>query len=413
MTSSYIFDSAEQSGFGAVLFDLKETEDGLMRPQLGAGWASLKGQKAFRFQSYEELDSSVLWICNLDRQTFWKSGAIKIKRLKESVFFKTDMGALIREIGVNPKIVGPTVTVEKISFIYNKTFSLLKQHYKCHDFSEADLCDILKKMLIPDDVPLGLELDEALSRGFADFISCPQKILNNSNVMRVTLHRPRFTHAKQICESLIPSGEWTFFSDTDLPEKEIRLNWLIEQKRPVLALVQLKGFLEKCPSYMLPLLQTGDAIGTAGRKKERNWMTLQELRYFSRFMRIDIQCVFMSEHFDNFITAKELLNAGPLSDLSISIGLLAECHWLALSSRSRHPETKSKSMVSPRACWLRSADRFFCFTAAIPLAAAGFKVISYGNGSVTVAVEKEKISDLAQSAAGCGLLPPLSVFSYK
>lgn len=405
---SYIFEDAEYSGVGAVLFDLKEQEDGQLRPALGAGWASLNGGKAFRIQSYEELDSNVIWICNLDRQTFWMAGCARIKRLKESIFFKTEMGALMRELGLVPKKNGPTYVVERLSSIYAHAFLLIKNHYKC-EFKDSELVDSLKRMLIPEDAPLGMELDEALSRAYADFIVCSERKFEGH--IRVQLHRPRLLHAKEVCDSVIPSGEWEFWDDEKLPEKEIRLQWILEQKRPVLAKVSIKGFLEKCPSSMLPLLSLGDAIGTAGRKKERNWMTVQEIRYFARFVRLEIHCVFMAERFEPLYSSKEILELGPMSPMSTVLGLMAECHWMALSARSRHPVTKSKSMVSPRACWLRAADRFLCFSVAMTVAALGYNIISYGAGMITVSVPKEALLQLSQNASDLGLIFPAGVLN--
>lgn len=399
-----LFEDAEQRGFGCVLFDLQEDADGKLRPALGAGWASANGEKALRITGAHDLDTDIRWWTNLDRNTFWKSGCVRMKKLRESSFFKTDLGQLMREVGLTPKKLGSAVVCEALSEIFARSMRLAVSHYDFSELREQELVDELRVLLAPADASVSMETDEALSRAFLDYMACPFTKRDGARI--VTLKRPRLTHAREVLESAVPEGAWDFYGPNDLPEEHARLDMLQGLKRPALVKVALRGFVEKCPTYVPPLLQLGEAVGAKGHKKERNWMTLQEVRYFSRFARVEIQAAFVAERWQELRMGKALLELGPLSDWSISLGLLAEAHWSSLASRSRHPVTKSKSMVSPRACWLRSADRFFCFAAALPLAAAGFSISGYGLGAVSVSVLPEDLGKLTEVAPGCGLLMP-------
>ncbi len=407
-----VFESLDAGGVGVVLFDLHEGSDGKMQPKLGAGWASLSGGKAFRIQRYEDLSAQSIWITNLDKTSFWHSGCTKIKRLRESGYFKTDLGALMREIGATTQKMGPTGVVESLSEIYQRTVKLMQEHYQVGALDNGYCIEEIKPKLIPPDRSLGLEMDEVLSRSYTDFIVSGSKNYDTKKYTRITLRRPRLKHAQQVLETMCPQGDWELIASSQMPEQEFRLAWLESLGRPVLAQVNLKNFSEKCPDFILPLLQMGEAIGMGGRKKERNWMSIQELKYFSRFAKMEISSVFAAQGYKPIHAGKALLTMGELSDFSISLGLLAEMHWVSLSERSRHPQTNSKSMVSPRASWIRASDRFYCFTATIPLSSAGFEILGYGNGCVHVLCAKEKVMELAVMSANCGLLFPKGLLNY-
>lgn len=405
---SSLFDDAIQSGFGCVLFDMQDDGSGKMSPQAGKGWASANGKEAMRINSPADLATDIRWLTNLDKTTFWKSGAVRMKKLRESSYFKTDLGQLMRETGLAPQKITSAKACEGISEIFSRLMKVAVAHYDLSDIREDEFTSELRPLLLPADTPVDLQVDEALSRAFVDFVLCPASKVEGGR--KITLKRPRLAHARQVMDTAIPDGPWEFMSIDALPEESERLDWLISLKRPALLKVAIKGFVDRCPSWAPPLLQLGEAVGAGGHKKERNWMTLQEARYFSRYAKLEIKAVFLAEGWREVNAGKGLCELGELSDLSISLGLIAEAHWLSLASRSRHPVTKSKSMVSPRACWLRATDRFLCFASALPLASAGYSVLSYGMGEVSVVTRPEKLFNLAQIAPACGLTAPAALY---
>ena len=69
--------------------------------------------------------------------------------------------------------------------------------------------------------------------------------------------------------------------------------------------------------------------------------------------------------------------------------------------------------MSPRACWLKSADRFWTLESAMKLSAAGFEIHTYGYGGVTVIIEDDKISKLIDFAPHAGLVVPMNLVQDK
>lgn len=403
-----LFNDAAQSGFGCVLFDMQDDGSERMTPQPGKGWASANGKEAVRIHSPDDLASDIRWLTNLDRHTFYRSGAVRMKKLRESSYLKTDLGQIMRETGLAPQKLTSAKACEGLSEVFARLMKIAQAHYEIPSIREDEFFAELRPLLLPADAPVSLEVDEALSRAFLETVICPSAKVEGGR--RVLLKRPRLEHARQILDTAIPDGEWEFVGVDAMPEESARLEWLSGLKRPALMKVAIKGFVERCPAWAPALLQLGEASAGGARKKERSWMTLQEARYFSRYAKLDIQAVFLAEGWRDVGARKELCEMGELSDLSISLGLIAEAHWLALASPSRHPVTKQKTLVSPRACWLRATDRFLCFAAALPLASAGFSVSSYGAGEVVVTARADRMRDLAQIAPACGLTAPAALY---
>lgn len=403
-----LFEDPSSAGFGCVLFDMTDSGDGKLIPVPGKGWASIAGGTVQRINSVDDLDSSIKWLSNLDRATFWRTGCVRLKKLRESSFLKTDLGQIMREVGIVPKRMTTAAACVALSEIFSRTMSWAMLHYDVDELAEQEWIDEVRSRLFPLDNPISMEVDEALRRSYVDYIVCGSPRLDGGRL--VTLRRPRVAHAKSVLGTAIPQGEWTFIQPDSMPDEHARLEWFWQMQKPVLAKVAIKGFGERCPAHVPPLLQLGEALGEGGRKKERNWMSLQEIKYFSRYAKVEIQAAFVADGWASFHGAKKILELGDLSNFSISLGLLAESHWMSLAGRSRNPATRSKNLVSPRASWFRATDRFLCFCSALPLAAAGFTVVSYGGGCVSVAVRPESMAELAEVAAACGLIVPAVLF---
>src|SRR5690606_18305718 len=141
---------------------------------------------------------------------------------------------------------------------------------------------------------------------------------------------------------------------------EDRINFLFNKNKPFLAKIEIQSFKpqDNLNVDLSKLIVLGDTLGEHGRKKERNWVSHPELLYLSQFANINVSAVFMAKGYRTLENEIKLPYLGELSDFSYSLGILAECVWIGVSSRSIKPETRSKSLISPRACWLKSADRF-------------------------------------------------------
>lgn len=403
-----LFDEALQSGFGCVLFDLHDDGSEQMVAQYGKGWASINGKSAFRVTTPKELSKDVIWLTNLEQQIFWISGAVRVPSLRESEYLETDLAQIMREFGLDPKRLTSPKVAEQLSEIFSRTMKIAMDHYHFDEAPKTKLLPAIRQACMPQDESVSMEVDEAMSQSYLPIMECSKAKVDGA--VKITLKRPRLAHARQVLDTALPDGAWQFMTADQLPQDKDKMEWLMAQKKPILAKVVLKGYLENAPVWASSMLKLGEAGATIGRKKERSWMTLQEMVYFSRYCKLDIKAVWMAEGWQQLPDQKGLCQMGELSDLSIALGFLAEAHWLALSAPSRHPVSGKNSMVTPRACWLKATDRFLCFASAMPLATAGFTIINYGQGEVQVLVRSEKLAQLIDLLPLCGLTANATVY---
>jgi hypothetical protein len=416
-----LFDDNQKIRFGCVMFDLQENEVGKMVPMPGNGWASIEGKDAYRIKSSGDLSNDVKWLTNLPQDIFWKSGLVKQSKLKPSNYLRTEIGQIMKELGLLPPQM-PIVNICKVlSTIFSKIMRLAIEFYDLNGFNQKDLATEIRQKLFPEDRSISIHVDEALLRAYQDLVIC-EKPITKEKVSYITLKRPRYFHSKTILETSVPAltNKWEFFAEADMPSStEDKLDFLMKKERPFIAKVTILSFID--PSNMnvdlSKLLNLGEAIGEGGKKKERNWVCQPEILYLSKFANLEISAAFVAEGYTQLekIEKKiELPNLGELSDFSYSLGLLAENVWMGLAARSINPQTRSKSLVSPRACWMKAADRFMTLTSAMMLSSAGFVINTYGYGGVTVIVENTRIPQLIEIAPHAGLCVPMNILEkYK
>ena len=411
-----LFNDTQNVRFGCVMFDLVEN-NGETKPAPGSGWASIEGSPSSRIRNTGDLSSEVIWLTNLNEQVFFKTGTVKQKNLKYSGYLRTDVGEIMKELGLQVNKFQIAKITEIIAEIFNKVMRLAIEFYGVKTFFLKDLPSEIRNVLFPDDLNISTPVDEALSRSYQDWVIC-ERPLPKEKMNFVTLKRPRYFHSKSILDTMIPfsSGDWEFFGASDLPiSTEDKIKFLMDKGRPFIVKVSINSFHHQ-PNINLELgrlLKLGEAIGEGGRLKERNWVCQPELLYLSKFASLNIDAAFMADEYQQLEKSVQLPFLGELSDLSYSLGILSECVWFGLASRSINPKNKSKTLVSPRACWLKSADRFMTLTSAMMLMSAGFIVTSYGYGGVRVMIEDYKLPQLIEIAPHAGLNVPINILNKR
>lgn len=412
-----LFDDNQKVKFGCVMFDVQENEDGKLVPMPGAGWASLEGQEAFRIQSSGELSNEVKWLTNLKQDIFWRSGLVKQSKLKPSNYLRTEISQMMKELGLIPPKVPIINICQTLSELFTKVMRLSIEFYGLSGFTQKDLPTEIREKFFPNDKGISAAMDEALLRSYQDLVVC-EKPITKEKLMYVTLKRPRYFHAKSILETSIPMQgvDWDFIPESEMPQStEEKLDFLMKKEKPFIAKVAIHSFID--PSNMnvdlSKLLNLGEALGEGGKKKDRNWVCQPEILYLSKFANLEISAAFVAKSYQNLDGKVNLPYLGELSDFSYSLGLLSECVWIGLSSRSINPQTRARSLVSPRACWLKAADRFMTLTSAMMLSSAGFIVNTYGYGGVTVAVEPSRIPQLIEIAPHAGLCVPINILEKR
>lgn len=407
-----LFDDSIELRFGCVCFDLQKSENDKLVPWPGSGWASIEGGKAFRIKSVADLNGDVKWWTNLNRDIFYKSNSFKQNKLKKSDYFKTDLGDVMKELHMVPQSISIATICEYLSDMFNRIMRLAVEMYGVNGFQEEDFTSELKKTFIGTDESQSNHLDEALMRAYQDLVICESSDINLSEYKRVVLKRPRSLHARQVLQTKVPkqSSTWDVVFKDDLPlSAQERVEYFLDLDRPFICKVKILSYNDMENAFVnLPkLLNMGDALGPKRVKKERNWMCQTELLYYSKFATLDIEAAMLAQEYDDENFEDKICTLGPMSDLSYSIGLLNECVWHAFADRSVDRHTKSKTLVTPRACWIKSADRFLTLTSAMMLSSQGHKILSYGAGLVVVQIHNSQIQNLIEHASIAGLEVPI------
>lgn len=400
--------------FGCVMFDLQEDENQKLIPTPGSGWASIEGGSAFRIKSLGDLSTDIKWLTNLSQNTLWKSGAVKYSKLKHSSYLRTDIGQIMKELGLTIPNISIAEVCEKISEIFNKVMRLAIEYYDLKTFNQKELFSEIKMSILNEDKNISIQVDEALSRAYQDLVICEKNITNNNNNLFITLKRPRYFHAKSIIDTSIPfwNNNWEFLGSEMLPiNTNQKIDFLMKLNRPFIVKVSINSFfsLNNFNLDLNKILNLGEAFGEGGRVKERNWICQPELLYLNKFADLNIEAVFVADGYQSITEKINLPYLGELSDFSYSLGLLSENLWIGLANRSINPQTRTKTLVSPRACWLKASDRFMTMTSAMMISSAGFIVTSYGYGGVTVMVEKDRVRQLIDISPHAGLTVPMNI----
>lgn len=380
--------------YGAVVFDEKD------KPLMG-GWASVNGGDAFRIQSTGDLASDIKWWTNIGYEVFIANGGLQKPWLKRSDYFLTDMGQTIKELGLSPRFIQPARAVEILSEMFARVMRLAEEKYGIQSSVVPTLADELYSILLPEDRTISLEIDKASRQAFQSYVRCEQASPRGSQWVK--FKRPRISHAIEVLSSPVPGQQWEFVDKSKLPKKDT-LDWLVNHDQPVLAMVSVT----QVNHNLAPVIAYG-----GGSRGDRGWMTHPELVLMSKFSRIRVDAVFLGGNYENLTPKKNLFAGGDIGPLSISVGFLAENYLRAMSMPKPFKAGQKTSvmdrLVPPRSSWLSATDRFHSLMSAIPLHNAGFRVMGYGNGSVSLAVPQGGFQEVVEAAKAAGLVGPISL----
>ena len=414
-----MIDLAMINAFGCVEFDVAQNAKGQWGAMPGAGWASIDGAPAVRVQGVSDLSLNVIWLSNLDQPTHWAAALYNTPQIKEARYLRTDLNQIVRELGVSPKVVGPTHSAEAVAEVFGRVMRLAKEYCNKLSWGRSSLLQELTHGLGLYDEPYEDALmDEAFACSYQDRVDCGATLSTDAGERWLTLRRPRLLHAQQLIgESfLVPQGPWKFIGEKDMPKKEERFEWINKNFGGAPYMVKVKSMnfyrqLEGDTCNPKTLLQLGDSILPGRQRRQRQWLPMPELLYMSKFADIEFDSVCVGRMFD--IKEKSILpELDYMMHHSYSWGILAENIWMTYASRSINTKAQSKTLVSPRATWLRSIDRFYCFTSARYMSSPETKIMSYGTGSITLACKESDMGAVIQRAIENGLQVPASSYLH-
>lgn len=369
---------------GIMLFDNPK--------ECASGWASVNGAKAIYVRHHSDLANNVIWITNGEFGQFITLGHRHVHNLRSLTFFRTQINQICHDLGDEIAGAFAQSAAQKISEIATRVFQLAAQSYewKPGELGDSDSLYACIKSRFPKEcypnhpaltraLQSAYQTDSAIAR--ADFLP---------NTVFLTLRFNRLAHAKNVLACPIPDDAWEYVPKAKLPssQKE-RLSLCLNYEAPILAQVVID--MTQADADYAALCAFGHK--TASRMVLREWISHPELIWLSRFAPIDIQAWFQAAEYKALPESMRLprtLTDDPFMGLSYSAGLLAENHWMALASDEYNKWTKKKSLT-PRAVWLRAADRALCFSLAKRALDQGFTVTGYSTGAVRVRILRTEL----------------------
>lgn len=378
--------------FGAVIFD------DASRP--GSGWACVAGQEAFRIRGTGDLATDICWWSNLEGKTVFSIPGLQVPHIKREDYLKPDMGQLHAELGLLVTRM-PAARITEISAeIFGRILRLAGQHYGLERPSGFTLVDDLYQRIIKADEPIEPMIDEALKQSWQPFVKTQSAAPAGTKMF--VFRRPRIVHALDVLSTPVPGEQWEYVPGDKMPPMEKRVDWIVNQSRPAIVRASVKRVDHEV---------AGIISYASGATEQRGWMSHPELLTLSKFARIQIDGAFMGSEYVAHPIYKDIFTGGPMGPLSVSVGILAENYWHALSSvrTFKRFKTQAEKVYPPRAVWYAASDRFHMLMPALMMHTSGFSVRGYGRGQVILAVQRGALEEARACAAAAGLLSPLHV----
>lgn len=376
--------------FGVAIFDNPKDPVG--------GWGCLPDEDSFRFRQTSDLRNDCVWVCSVDGMEYSRRMS-KIHHLRPADYFRSNLKHIAADLGLHIDGEGrfgdvATVAAPKLAKVVHRAALIAAQVYGWGDPQQVLRSsyiheDIRKMMVMPP--PVRNFMASALLSAYQSYSSPDWIDGYESDAIVVTLRLNRVAHAKKIMLTPVPDGAWTY------EDSGIDLKSALDPDMPSLveASVETAG--------MDPGISTLIAFGAQPGKRNalRSWMCLPELQWVSKFAKVSViraYCASGSIVLPERIQLPQALAADPMFELSLSAGLVAQCHWNAFCEPVYNSRSVEKKEVSPWGVWLRAADRAMSFDLALAAYNKKFHVLGYGNGSVVVRLQRARLPELLDFA---------------
>lgn len=378
--------------FGVAIFDNPKDPAG--------GWACLAGSESFRFRQPSDLPNDCLWVCSVDGMEYMRRLS-KMHHLRPSDFFRSSLKHIAADLGLHIDGEGrfgsvATVASPKLAKVVHRAALIAAQVYGWSDPQEifrADNLyeDIRKNIAQPPAVHHFMR--SALLSAYQSYSSPDWGSDYEPDSIVVTLRMNRLLYAQQILLTSVPDGAWAYI------DSPIDLNAALDPDGPTL--VEATVETANIDPSISALLAFGSQPGRRGAL--RRWISQRELMWLSKYARVTVTRAYKAAGsilLPERVHLPQALTADPLFSLSLSAGLVAECHWTAFCTPTFNPRlpNSEKKEVSVWGVWLRAADRAMSFDLALAAHRRSFYVLGYGNGSVLVRLQRSRLPDLLEFA---------------
>jgi len=366
--------------FGCVYFDDFGSE----------GWACIASEEPRRITGSQDLASDVMWVTNLDWEGMRQKSILDHPRFRADNFLRSRLSSLSLELDMSND--GDVATrVQVFAEIIDRVCRLAESIFGVTEFKK-DLPSSLREAILTErdlrsyGSPV---VDYAIEHATQSYQKCETPIQKGSKFY--TWRFPRLDYAEYIFGFQIPTSRWTRVDIETVPDVKQYLNEHLNDY-PMLCKIVISSIKNPTFAKIMPL--------GFGARQQRVWATGQEVLHYMRYSDVAVSNIFRSDGY------RELNLRLPSFDnmtgkISISMGILSECCWKALSAK-----------LSPRAAWYTSWDRISCCKTAMTLAEAGISVVSYSTGSLTLAIHPNQYEYTFEQCLKLGLTPPLNMIAH-
>jgi len=395
---------------GVVRFDNQDPHQG--------GWMSIEGQPARRINGVAALDNETLWWTNLEFTALYNTNLHRTSYIKRTTYLTSwnTTGSFIGqdEIGLGwgllSRVFPEQQITEALSQVFSRVMEFCRQTYGL-DITQGvpqldNLADELRARMLPHmDAHLTPEVDAALGAAHQAYAYCWTPRVADEDVVHVQFVAPPVAYARFMLDMPVPAEQFDFYSSAQLPTHD-RLDWVLNQQRPVLASVRVSNVN---PDYASIIAYGNGARGGSNRR----WATHPELLLLARYAEVEIDSLFLFGCYEYLPAGLQVPRFTTLQAMTPTAEIVASNHWIGLSRENPFNLEKlrdpSQRALSPRAVWLNATDRFQMYTYAIQLYRSGISVRRYGAGRVTAIVPKFNYRPTYEIASSIGLLAPPTV----
>lgn len=390
-----------RSKIGVVIFDRAGSYD---PDGENPGYRCLPGGEPVRIYGTGDLPTDIRWLTNINLDVAYASRLQNSPKLLNTNFMRTSVNSVLNELGLKAKEGGSQAYV--VARVFDNVMRQAETFFGITEPPMFSLTQAIPSQLGHRPIATSNKVKESSVRAVQSYGQCEVKSSNEAIFTSVVI--PRARHAQNILNSGLPFGNWSRLGKADLPLKVDRLEWVNSLDTPTMCRLKINRISKKYNSLINYGAGAGyiDRRGASGANysvmNDRVYACSNEILFLSDIADISIEEVLICDE------PVEQRYAVPSDDksaaLSYSHGLLLENMWSSLDR-----DAEGKKHRSPMAAWLHAQDRVICLKHAAELHRLGYKILSYGYGRITLALEPNMVKQLTSDCQKLSLIPPLGV----
>ncbi len=374
-------------------------------------WACAFRGQPFEFTSASDLPSQTLWITNVELGDLFDAGLNRTPKIAHDAYFRTRMSQIVQELGIAS--FEPDRRAIMLAEILGAAVAMAKSQIGFTQYPSNALSGGIGQIYGYPDAPKDSVLLRIAERACQTYTPC-ERDRRHDNVEIFTFWMPRHELASSLIEQVVPSHEnLRAVPMQSLPNngKDARalVAWAKENSLPLFAQVKIHALeptIGKLMNYGAGALGINSKTGDGSQFDSRNmreWCSLPELDELSIAGDIELQQVVCA---GGWMTHGISLHNTKACSISYSYGLVAENIWVGLTRRPSGDNKISKNLGT---AWMQGLDRMRCLRVAESLYNAGFEILNYGYGRITVACPRSVRALIPTIARELGLLYPASL----